>query len=105
LRGYGHGSVAFEQATFKLHCDKSDLTFNVCLHATEDLQGSSVGFYRPADEESPGGDEDEEARRVLTYTHSVGRCVMHSGRTWHKTDELVRGERASLIIWARICRC
>ena len=34
-----------QNATFKMHCDKSDLTFNLCLHASEDFEGSTVGFY------------------------------------------------------------
>ncbi len=32
-------------ATFKMHCDKSALTINVCLHASPDCAGSTVGFF------------------------------------------------------------
>ena len=53
---------------FKTHCDKSELTLNICLHASEDLQGSGVGFYR----QSPAGDLKEEVPREpqdRVYTH------------------------------------
>eukprot|EP00808_Paulinella_micropora_P014805 g4376.t1 len=38
------GNSASLSEEFKVHRDKSDLTFNVCLHRSADLEGSTVGF-------------------------------------------------------------
>lgn len=85
-------------ATFKMHCDKSALTINVCLHASADVEGSTVGFYvAPADGSAP----TDPQHRLYTHTHVVGHAVVHDGSQWHKTDPILRGTRGSLIIWAR----
>lgn len=89
-----------ENATFKMHCDKSDLTFNICLHASEGFQGSTVGFYSNSSEE---GCTPSESDREYTHVHSVGRCVFHNGGQWHKTDPITAGTRGSLIAWAKLC--
>ena len=96
-----------ENATFKIHCDKSDLTFNICLHASPGFEGSTVAFYRDAltgasDGRPAGVYQPTEDDRVFTYTHEVGRAVMHDGSQWHKTDHITSGTRASLIVWARL---
>jgi len=87
-------------ATFKMHCDKSDLTFNVCLHASPDFEGSTVGFYCPGEDNSVPTDPEH---RQYTHVHSVGKCVFHNGGQWHKTDPITKGTRGSLIVWARLC--
>jgi len=89
-------------ATFKTHCDKSDLTFNICLHASKGFEGSTVGFFRDRDGLGSGGHCPEDpADRVYTHTHRVGHAVMHDGAQWHRTDAITAGTRASLIVWAR----
>merc|ERR1712087_1042605 len=91
-------------ATFKMHCDKSALTLNVCLHASDDLKGSTVGFYALSDAErakEPRRVPEDPTHRVYTHTHSVGTAVIHDGRQWHKTDPIERGTRGSLILWLR----
>lgn len=146
-----------ENATFKVHRDRSDLTINVCLQASDDLEGSTVGLYRDpsanpdsrgsllsssssSDKQqrkkniesssSPSSDNEEdrgtplspplpplvqsrrretagmlvpsEEDRVYTFTHAVGKALIHSGSQWHRTDPCTRGTRASLIAWARV---
>ena len=91
-----------ENATFKIHCDKSDLTFNLCLHASEDFEGSSVGFYRDPDGEGSAGATPTECDRIYTHRHRVGHAIMHDGEQFHKTDAITRGTRSSLIVWARL---
>eukprot|EP01063_Lacrimia_lanifica_P041089 TRINITY_DN9487_c0_g1_i1.p1 TRINITY_DN9487_c0_g1~~TRINITY_DN9487_c0_g1_i1.p1 ORF type:complete len:503 (+),score=125.27 TRINITY_DN9487_c0_g1_i1:53-1561(+) len=86
-----------QNATFKMHCDKSELTVNVCLHAADGFAGSTVGFYQPKEPELTPEDED----RRYTHVHSVGRAVVHTGATWHRTDPITSGTRGSLIVWAR----
>jgi len=90
-----------ENSKFKVHCDKSDLTFNICLQASEDMEGSTVGFYSDPSG-VPTGSVPTEVDRVFTYRHSVGHAIMHDGRQWHKTDPITRGTRSSLIVWARL---
>ena len=88
-----------ENATFKIHCDKSDLTFNLCLHASSDFEGSTVGFY-----EAPmrDGETPTEELRRHTLVHRVGHAAVHDGSAWHKTDPIIKGTRSSLIVWARL---
>jgi len=89
-------------ANFKTHRDKSDLTFNICLHASEGFEGSTVGFFVPQSGVGVGDITPEDPRdRVYTHTHRVGLAVMHDGAQWHRTDPITKGVRASLIIWAR----
>mmetsp|Transcript_37620 Transcript_37620/g.58732 ORF Transcript_37620/g.58732 Transcript_37620/m.58732 type:complete len:557 (-) Transcript_37620:65-1735(-) len=90
-----------ENATFKIHCDKSDLTLNLCLHASDDLQGSTVGFYNDRSGEGSAGSAPEEVDRVYTHKHRVGNAIMHDGEQFHKTDAITCGTRCSLILWAR----
>lgn len=87
------------QASFKVHCDKSDLTINICLHRSDDLEGSSVGFYSSPD--ATVKEPPTEESRIFTYHHAVGRMLLHDGTKWHKTDDSTRGTRGSIIIWAR----
>ena len=92
-----------ENATFKIHRDKSDLTFNICLHASDGFEGSTVAFYCN-DALEPGSQPQEPEDRCYTHVHEVGRCVFHNGNHWHKTDAITRGTRGSLIAWARLCK-
>lgn len=88
-------------ATFKMHCDKSALTINVCLHASDDVAGSTVGFYQLGEDDEPTSVPEDPKHRVYTHAHDVGTAVVHDGRQWHKTDPILRGTRGSLICWAR----
>jgi hypothetical protein len=90
-----------ENATFKRHCDKSDLTFNICLQASEGFQGSTVGFFSDPDGLGSAGRTPVEDDRVYTHRHRIGHAVMHDGSQWHVTDPITKGTRASLIVWAR----
>ncbi|CAN0101833.1 unnamed protein product, partial [Heterosigma akashiwo] len=102
-----------ENATFKVHRDRSDLTINVCLQASDDLEGSTVGLYRDPSANPDSRDSlsrretagilvPSEEDRVYTFTHAVGKALIHSGSQWHRTDPCTRGTRASLIAWARV---
>ena len=88
-------------ATFKMHCDKSSLTINVCLHASEDLEGSTVGFYQLRQTDEPTSVPEDPTHRVYTHAHDIGTAVVHDGRQWHRTDPILKGTRGSLILWAR----
>jgi len=90
------------EKTFKIHQDKSDYTLNLCLHASNDLEGSTVGFYqeRPSSEKL-NHTQPEDNDRVFTYQHQLGTAAFHSGKVWHRTDAITQGSRASLILWLK----
>jgi len=88
-------------ATFKMHCDKSALTINICLHMSGDAKGSTVGFYNLSEADDPNSVPEDPKHRVYTHTHAVGTAVVHDGCQWHKTDPILQGTRGSLICWAR----
>lgn len=83
---------------FKIHKDNSDFTFNLCLYKSHDLQGSTVGFYKNNDDINY---EYCEKDRIFTYEHSISKCILHQGKKVHKADNLIKGERISLIIWTK----
>ena len=90
-----------------MHQDKYKLTLNVCLHTSEDLEGSTVSFFQSAEDSSksrtlkPGSVYlPEEADIVYKHEHKVGLAVLHSAKSWHKTDPILAGERGSLILWS-----
>jgi len=104
-------------ATFKMHRDKSDLTLNICIHASHSFEGSTVGFYHRNKAETGGSgrvtgkQQEQEQRsdetpqdddRIYTYVHKVGFAVAHSGKSWHRTDPITNGTRGSLIAWAEL---
>lgn len=88
-------------ATFKMHCDKSALTINICLHMSDDAKGSTVGFYNLSEQDEPNSVPEDPKHRVYTHVHTVGAAVVHDGCQWHKTDPILQGTRGSLICWAR----
>lgn len=124
--------VGRDQASFRMHCDQADITFNLCIHASSDLVGSTVGFFQSPPDDQVGSIPDDAARQftlahqgfpiILSHTPSednedskgcrvfnnnclhfaVGQAVIHTGQHWHRTDPLTRGTRASLIVWARL---
>ena len=90
----------FAEKTFKIHQDKSDYTLNLCLHASNNLEGSTVGFYQHDPiKHQEGHLQPDKKDKVFTYHHQVGTAALHSGKTWHCTDPITEGSRASLIIW------
>jgi len=89
----------------KIHQDKYRLTLNVCLHTSADLCGSTVTFYESPSLTAAVGRQQivpktpspEDA--IRTHQHEVGLAVLHSGKDWHSTNPIERGERGSLILW------
>jgi hypothetical protein len=73
-----------------MHTDNADVTFNVCLG--REFTGASLTFC---------GDMGAPGHRQLSYkyTHRLGQAVVHLGRRRHGADEILTGERLSLIVW------
>jgi hypothetical protein len=102
---YGNEEAA--KLALKVHQDKYRLTLNVCLHTTGDLDGSTVSFFQSAEDSSKSRPlkagsvyTPEEADTVYKHSHEVGFAVLHSAKSWHKTDPILAGERGSLILWS-----
>lgn len=78
-----------------VHQDRYDLTLNICLHATPDLEGSTVSFFNEPEEtgEVPGGSV------AYRLQHRLGWAALHTSMQWHCTDPIKCGERDSLIVW------
>jgi len=80
---------------FKIHKDDSDFTFNLCIYNSVDLKGSTVTFYEntiivPTDND-----------KLMIHTHKENIALLHKGKIWHKSNNLVQGERISLLIWTK----
>lgn len=102
---YGNEEAA--KLALKVHQDKYKMTLNVCLHTSDDLEGSTVSFFRSAEDSSKARPlksgsvyTPEEADIVYKHCHRVGFAVLHSAKSWHKTDPIRSGERGSLILWS-----
>lgn len=84
---YRHG----EDLGLDMHHDDSDVTLNVCLGKM--FEGATLSFC------GYFGDPDHR-KHVHTYTHRLGRAVLHLGTHRHGADNILSGERFSLIMWS-----
>jgi len=79
-----------EDLGLDVHCDDSDVTFNVCMG--RDFKGAGLQFC--------GNQGSAKHRKSsLVYQHVKGRCVVHTGYRRHGADDLTEGERLNLIVW------
>mmetsp|Transcript_52962 Transcript_52962/g.119066 ORF Transcript_52962/g.119066 Transcript_52962/m.119066 type:complete len:341 (+) Transcript_52962:69-1091(+) len=79
-----------EDVGLDMHSDSSDITLNVCLG--RNFKGSTLSFC--------GVLGNRKHRRFQhTYSHQIGRAVIHLGRQRHGADDLESGERLNLILW------
>lgn len=83
---------AGEDLGLDMHTDDSDVTFNVCLG--HDFTGATLSFC---------GNFGAPQHRKLThtYSHEVGRCVVHLGSRRHGADDIASGQRINLIVWSK----
>lgn len=81
---------ADEDLGLDMHVDDSDVTFNVCLG--HDFTGATLSFCGNLGSTS-------HRKHVHTYSHQVGRAVMHLGSRRHGADDICTGSRVNLIVW------
>ena len=74
-----------------VHHDDSDVTLNVCLG--REFTGATLSFCG-------GFGAADHRKHVHTYTHQVGRGIIHLGTHRHGADNIQSGERFSLIVWS-----
>mmetsp|Transcript_55565 Transcript_55565/g.104528 ORF Transcript_55565/g.104528 Transcript_55565/m.104528 type:complete len:382 (+) Transcript_55565:2-1147(+) len=89
--------AASEQPGLDMHHDDADVTLNVCLSASVDLEGSGLSFCGVV------GASDHRKHR-FTLQHQVGRAVIHLGVHRHGADDVHAGTRQNLIMWGRTRR-
>uniref|UniRef100_A0A7S4FD79 Fe2OG dioxygenase domain-containing protein n=1 Tax=Chrysotila carterae TaxID=13221 RepID=A0A7S4FD79_CHRCT len=80
-----------EDLGLDMHHDDSDVTLNVCLG--KEFEGATLSFCGYFG-------QDDHRKHVHTYSHRVGRAVMHLGTHRHGADNIISGERYSLIMWS-----
>jgi hypothetical protein len=92
------------------HLDDSDLTVNICLYRSADLQGSSIEFdlARPSRSmsitHSRGSSNSQYAatESQTTYRHQTGHVLIHPGDLRHKVEPITQGERFNLLLWLKL---
>lgn len=87
--GFRTKNFVGREEALKRHVDKYDVTLNVCIRKTPDVQGSGVFFFT----------SDSAPEPAYRHEHAVGLAVLHSSKELHQTEPLAQGERGSLILW------
>lgn len=76
-----------------MHSDASEVTMNVCL-GRDNFQASDLRFCGAFG-------SAEHRHEQYQHAHRIGSAVVHLGRHRHGADEISKGERLNLIMWAR----
>ena len=85
---YGEGRDVF----LDMHVDDSEVTFNVNICDT--FEGSSLVLCGMSGEPS-------RRKHQNTYTHALGKALVHAGAQRHGALPITKGERYNLIVWTR----
>ena len=76
-----------------MHTDDSDVTWNICL-GKEGFIGSGLTFC--------GQIADADHRKYSgSYTHELGRAVIHLGQRRHGADNILSGDRHNIVMWCK----
>ncbi len=81
---------ADEDLGLDMHTDDSDVTFNLCLG--RNFTGAALTLCGDAR-------QPDHRQYYTSYSHEVGRALVHLGSRRHGADEISSGERLNLIIW------
>jgi hypothetical protein len=88
--------ISYEKSkdrSLDMHTDDSDITWNICL-GKEGFTGSGLTFC--------GRIAEKDHRKFSgTYTHQLGRAVIHSGQQRHGADNILSGERHNMVMWCK----
>eukprot|EP01121_Diplochlamys_sp_Union-15-3_P005975 TRINITY_DN1635_c0_g3_i1.p1 TRINITY_DN1635_c0_g3~~TRINITY_DN1635_c0_g3_i1.p1 ORF type:complete len:495 (-),score=52.89 TRINITY_DN1635_c0_g3_i1:62-1546(-) len=75
-----------------MHVDDAEVTLNVCLN--NNFTGSGLTFCGCVG-------QPEFFQYRFTFTHLMGRAVLHPGKQRHGADNILSGSRYNLIVWCR----
>jgi hypothetical protein len=94
-----HYNMEQEDSSGAKHMDPSDITVNMCLEKTEDVEGSEVVFYGTKTLENVGRteDDDKDASYSFLVQQEAGYATMHWGDHPHKTMALQKGKRTNIV--------
>lgn len=81
------------------HVDPSDITINICLDASDDVQGSHVKFHGSRSLGKSDYPTDTTAATTVFSVCQQPRCAtLHWGDHAHETTRLERGYRTNVIL-------
>ena len=78
------------------HTDPSDITLNMCLQCTENMEGSQVLFYGTC--QLHGITTSEQVPRVFAVRQKPGYATLHWGHHPHQTLPLRKGKRTNIVV-------
>jgi hypothetical protein len=86
------------------HTDPSEITVNMCIEKTDDVQGSQVLFYgtkrleniETKNESSNSRSEQKDFRFLVTQEEAW--CTIHYGSHPHETMPLESGQRTNIVL-------
>lgn len=79
------------------HQDPSDITVNVCLERSEDLEGSQIVFYGSKRIRCVEPFEEKQEEDGFLIDTKLGCCSIHWGAHPHEVTPLKRGRRTNVI--------
>lgn len=80
------------------HTDPSDITVNLCLERSHDVQGSQVKFYGRRSIHGVKIEEDKELNPIILVEQQQGYATIHWGDHPHETLPIERGQRTNIIL-------
>jgi hypothetical protein len=95
----------------RIHEDCSDVTLNICLHASQDMQGGELCFASQpslmpsvlAAVRTALGEQEADLvphpDMFATLPVGTGTSLLHRGRHVHATAPLTAGSRTNLVLW------
>ncbi len=82
-----------------MHSDVCEVSLNVALRVSDDLEGSRVGFEPGFVGGGDGGGSSEGGgRQVLWLSHEAGDAFVNLCQHRHGVDPLARGERDTVVV-------
>lgn len=99
-----HYNMSQEDTTCAKHTDPSDVTLNMCLDCSEDIQGSEIIFYNAypllVDHHHSSSSTDSCTTNNLIFAvrPQPGYATLHWGYHPHQTLPLQRGERTNIVV-------
>jgi hypothetical protein len=91
-----HYNEAHFNTTVAKHTDPSDITVNICLRRTDELEGSEVLFY--GTKELRGVPASVLSDESFLVEGLQGFATVHWGDHPHETMPLVRGRRTNVVM-------
>uniref|UniRef100_A0A7S1VFE7 Fe2OG dioxygenase domain-containing protein n=1 Tax=Grammatophora oceanica TaxID=210454 RepID=A0A7S1VFE7_9STRA len=93
-----HYNMDQDDTSGSKHTDPSDITINLCVEKTKDVEGSHVKFYGAQKLENVERQSSNNDREAFLVDQLEGYATIHWGVHPHETMPLKRGVRTNLIL-------